>query len=144
MTARRGPEGGPLWLSHHPPEELHRTYRLGPVRVCARCAGLYPVALGAIALQLGLGAPLHSPLDGPLMALLGPGLVDWAVGRFRPRWGSNPWRTFTGVLLGLSLGRSLFIHLHRPYHGGLLAQAGVVLAVAVPVILLVYRRRGAE
>ncbi|MBI3182197.1 MAG: DUF2085 domain-containing protein [Myxococcales bacterium] len=128
-------------LSHHPPEEASRTYACGRVRLCARCLGVYPVALAAIAVQLALSAPLESPLDGPLALLLLPALADWAVGRFRPSWGSNGLRTFTGALLGMAVGRTLFVHFQRPFHAWLLVQAALVTTVALPVILLTYRRR---
>lgn len=126
-----------FWLSHHHQDELHRTYALGKVRVCARCLGLYPVLLAAIAAQFAAGAPLESRHDGPLaVGLLVPGLLDWAYGRFRPGAFSNPWRTATGVLLGVALGRTLYVHLQRPLPHWLLVQLAVVTAVAVPVILI--------
>jgi hypothetical protein len=71
-----------------------------------------------------------------------PALLDWAVGRFRPHWGSNVWRTSTGTLLGLALGRTLYIHFQRPFPMILLLQLGLVTALAVPVIVLAARRRG--
>jgi uncharacterized membrane protein len=132
----------PFWLSHHPPEELDRCYRLGRVHLCARCLGTYPVAFLGIAAQLVLRAPLAHPLDVPLgLALVLPATIDWALGRFDPHRFSNPWRTFTGVLLGLGLARSLFIHLQRPFPPVLLAQAIAVAGVALPVIFVAYVRR---
>ncbi len=93
------------------------------------------------ALQLRQHAPLAHPCDVPVVtALFLPALFDWAYGRFRPHAFSNLWRTFTGVLLGLSLGRSLFIHVQRPFPVVLLIQLGLVTAVATPVILATYRR----
>ncbi|MHB8874272.1 MAG: DUF2085 domain-containing protein [Myxococcaceae bacterium] len=129
-------------LSHHHPAEYHRTYRVGPVRLCARCLGTYPVMALGIALQFALRAPLTHPAD-PFLALAFtlPALLDWAVGHFRPHAGSNALRTATGVLLGISLARTLFVHLQRPFHLWLLLQAGLVTAVALPVILATYRRR---
>ena len=131
-----------FWLSHHHPPEYHRTYLLGPVRVCARCLGTYPVMAAAIVLQFLLRSPLAHPLD-PILAvgLLAPALVDWARSQFRPRAGSNAFRTFTGVLLGISLSRTLFVHFQRPFHLWLLAQGALVTAVALPVILATYQRR---
>ncbi len=130
-----------FWLSHHPPEELDRTWNVGGVHVCARCLGTYPVLFAAIAVQLALHAPLEHPLDIPFaLGLLAPALADWAYGRFRPHAFPNAWRTFTGVLLGLALGRTLFIHLQRPLPLPLLLQMGLVTGVATPVILATYRR----
>ncbi|MBS1153530.1 MAG: hypothetical protein H6Q89_5228 [Myxococcaceae bacterium] len=130
-----------FWLSHHPPEELDRAWKLGGIHVCARCLGTYPILFAAIAAQFAWRAPLEHPLDVPIaLGLLAPALLDWAYGRFRPHAFSNPWRTLTGVLLGLALGRTLFIHLQRPLPLPLLLQLGLVTGVATPVILTTYRR----
>jgi len=130
-----------LWLSHHRGDELHRTYEIGRARVCARCLGTYPVMFALIAVQLVRRAPLESRWDAALAMLFLPALADWALGRFLPRAGSNLWRTATGALLGIALGRTLFVHLERPFPFWLLVQAAGVTAVAVPVILLTYRKR---
>lgn len=130
-----------FWLSHHHDDELDRCYRFGAVHVCARCLGTYPVLFAAIAVQLAVRAPLSHPWDVPVgLALVAPATLDWAYGRFHPHRFSNPWRTFTGVLLGLGLGRSLFIHLQKPFPVVLLVQLLGVTAVALPVILATYRR----
>jgi len=130
----------PFWLSHHHPEEWNRTYPVAGVRLCARCLGTYPVLFAAIALQFALHAPLVWAYDGVWsLGLLLPALVDWAYGRFRPQAGSNALRTVTGVMLGLALARTLYIHVQRPLPLWLLVQAGVVTGIAVPVILLTYR-----
>lgn len=124
------------WLSHHPPEELDRTWRLGGVHVCARCLGLYPVMLTAIVLQFVWRVPLRLPLEGLWGLLLAaPAILDWGYGRFRPHAGSNAWRTFTGVLIGVALGRSLYVHFQRPWPPLLLAQLALVAVVVVPVLL---------
>ena len=131
-----------FWLSHHPPDELDRCYRFGTLHVCARCLGTYPVMFAAIAAQLALHFPLAHPLDVPLcIALVLPSTIDWALGRFQPHRFGNPWRTATGVLLGLGLARSLFIHLQRPLPPALSGQVIVVTAIALPVIFTAYRRK---
>lgn len=130
-----------FWLSHHREDEYNRTYVLGGVRVCARCLGTYPVLVAVMAVLFALRAPLDWRWDVPVvLGLTLPALVDWALGRFRPAGGSNAVRTLTGVLLGVALGRSLFVHVQRPLPGVLLAQAALVTAVAVPVILATYQR----
>ena len=131
-----------FWLSHHPPDELDRCYRFGSLHLCARCVGTYPVMFAAIAVQIALRAPLEHPLDLPVcIALVLPATLDWALGRFQPHRFSNLWRSATGVLLGLGLGRSLFIHLQRPLPPALLAQGMVVTAIALPVIFTAYRQK---
>lgn len=130
-----------FWLSHHHPEEYNRTYVLGGVRVCARCLGTYPVLLAVLVGLFKLRAPLTWSWDMPVvLGLTLPALVDWAVGRFRPTGGSNAVRTLTGVLLGMALGRSLFIHLQQPLPAVLLWQAALVAGVAVPVLLATFRK----
>ncbi len=129
-------------LSHHPPEEYDRCYRVGGLHFCARCLGTYPVMFAAIAAQFWAGAPLELPWDVPVgLALVAPATLDWAWGRRQPHRFSNAWRSFTGVLLGLGLARSLFIHLQRPLPPVLLAQLSLVTAVALAVIFMTYLRR---
>src|SRR5437867_10388003 len=130
-----------FWLSHHREGELHRTYSLGGVRLCARCLGTYPLLFAALAIQIARHAPLSTPLD-PVLALLlpVPALVDWSVGRFRPHAGNNALRTLTGVLLGASLGRTLYVHFQRPFHLWLDLQLLLCLLVAIPVLALSLRK----
>lgn len=130
-----------FWLSHHHTDELDRTVKIAGVHLCARCLGTYPVMFIALMAQFKLHAPLSHELDVPLTtALFLPALADWAYGRFRPHAFNNGWRLLTGVALGLSLGRSLFIHLQKPFPLVLLIQMALVTAVATPVILATYRR----
>ncbi|XXF80616.1 DUF2085 domain-containing protein [Myxococcaceae bacterium GXIMD 01537] len=128
-----------FWLSHHHEDEYNRTYLFGGVRVCARCLGTYPVLFAVMVGLFAARAPKVWRWDVPVvLALTAPALLDWAVGRFRPAGGSNAVRTLTGVLLGAALGRSLHVHLQKPLPGVLLAQAALVTAVALPVILTTY------
>ncbi len=109
--------------------------------MCARCLGTYPVLLAVLLGLFAVRAPLAWEGDLPLvLGLTLPALLDWAVGRFRPAGGSNAVRTLTGVLLGVALGRSLHVHVQRPLPAVLLAQAALVTAVALPVILATYGR----
>jgi len=128
-----------FWLSHHHEEEYNRTYLFGGVRVCARCLGTYPVLLAVMVGLFAVRAPKAWAWDVPVvLALTVPALLDWAVGRFRPASGSNAVRTLTGVLLGVALGRSLYVHVQKPLPPMLWAQAALVTAVALPVILMTY------
>jgi len=134
-----------FWLSHHRDDELHRTYDLGGVRLCARCLGVYPVMFAAIAAQLAARAPLAWRWDAAwTLALFAPAVADWAAGRLAPAFGSNAWRTLTGVLAGLALGRSLYIHLQRPFPVWLLLQGAAVTVTALAVILATYARKPAR
>ncbi len=125
-----------FWLSHHHENEYNRTYLLGGVRVCARCLGTYPVLLAVMVGLFAARAPLAWSWDVPVvLGLTLPALVDWSVGRFRPASGSNAVRTLTGVLLGMALGRSLFVHVQKPLPAVLVWQAALVAVVALPVLL---------
>jgi uncharacterized membrane protein len=131
-----------LWLSHHREDELDRCYHVGGAYLCARCLGTYPVLFTVFALQLALTSPLHHPWDVPVgTALVVPAALDWAWGRWRPHAFSNAWRSLTGLLLGLGLGRTLYVHAQRPFPPALLAQLGLVAAIALPVVLVAYLRR---
>jgi uncharacterized membrane protein len=131
-----------FWLSHHHEEEYNRTYVLGGVRVCARCLGTYPVLLAVLVALFKVRAPLSWQWDVPVvLGLTLPALVDWAVGRFRPAGGSNAVRTLTGVLLGVALGRSLFVHFQKPLPPVLVWQAALVAVIALPVLLMTYGGR---
>lgn len=130
-----------FWLSHHHADEWHRCYQWAGVRVCARCLGTYPVLFAALVAQFLIRAPLDSSRDWVAVALVVPATLDWAWGRFRPAAFSNPWRTLTGIWLGLGLARSLFIHLQRPWPPVLVTQSLLVTGVAFPVILATYSRR---
>jgi uncharacterized membrane protein len=131
-----------FWLSHHPDDELHRAYRLGGHAVCARCLGLYPVMFAAIVAQFAVAAPLAWAWDGAwTVGGLVPAVADWTFGRFAPDRGTNAWRTLTGILAGMALGRTMYIHLQKPFPMWLWAQAAVVTAAVVAVILATYARR---
>ncbi len=131
-----------FWLSHHREHDYNRTYAAGRWRVCARCVGTYPVLVAAIVVQAHQRAAIGWPADPVIaLALPVPALIDWAIGRFRPLAGSNLLRTSTGVLLGLSLGRTLYIHFRSPFHGWLVAQLALCVSAAILVPVLTRLRR---
>lgn len=122
-------------LSHHRDHELHRTWRLGGLHLCARCLGLYPVLALGLVLQLRFGAPLHWEHDFLfVLGLTAPGLWDWSRGVRDPASGSNGLRTLTGVLLGAAFARSLYVHLQQPLHWLLPMQLAAVLLVVIPAL----------
>ena len=134
----------PFVLSHHPPSQLHRCVQVGGVHLCARCLGVYPVMLAAIGVQIVLKAGLAWPADPWIAFLLPvPALVDWARGKLDPATGSNASRLGTGALLGLSLGRTIFLHLRRPGFALTMAQLAALAAVFLGVELLARLRKRA-
>ncbi len=93
-------------LSHHTGDGLARCFRVGPLRLCARCSGLWPGLLGGLAVQR-LYLPRPGRADLPVeLALLLPALWDHARALRRPEAGSNAVRACTGLLLGLGLARA--------------------------------------
>ncbi|HEY3450834.1 MAG TPA: DUF2085 domain-containing protein [Myxococcales bacterium] len=132
----------PFFLSHHPASQYQRCVRVAGLHLCARCLGLYPVMFAMIAAQIALKAPLSWPYDTSVALLLpAPTMLDWARGRFDPLAGSNFSRVTTGILLGISLGRTLYLHLVNPGFPLSMAQLGAIGAIAVVVEAAVWWRR---
>jgi len=134
---RRGPGFWGFWLAHHHTHELDRCYQIWlgskPLWLCARCLGLIPALLLSMGLQvlwpLSLGV-----WDVVLLGLLPlPALVDWAQARLDLHAGGNRLRSFTGLALGLSMGRSAVIHAHQPFHSWVLIQWGGLAGVWVAI-----------
>ena len=120
-------------LAHHRPEEYDRCYALGGLHVCARCAGLYPALLVMLALQLkGLVGPLRAEW-AVLFLLPVPAVFSWARRRLTGAAGSNPFATVTGALLGVALGRGLFLYLHDHGSVAFWAQAAGLVVVVLTV-----------
>jgi hypothetical protein len=130
-------------LAHHRPEEHDRCYKIGAVRLCARCAGLYPALAAMLALQLSgvLGPPRA---DWAVVFLLPlPALVSWGRRRLFGAPGSNPVSTLTGALLGIALGRSLHLYLRDPASVWFWAQIGglTLVVLVVEIARLLERKR---
>ncbi len=99
----------PFLLSHHLPAEYDRCYapvvRGRTIRVCARCAGIYPGILAGIWAALAAPATLgHLFL---VVVLPMPALLDWSASALTDWQGSNPGRTGSGLLLGYGYGLGL-------------------------------------
>jgi hypothetical protein len=92
--------------------------------------------------QIALRSPKVWEFD-PVVAfgLALPALVDWARGRLDPSTGTNASRVVTGVLLGVALGRTLYVHLRQPFHPLAVAQFGGLIAVFALVEAVAYLRR---
>ena len=95
-----------MLLSHHAPCDYDRTWKVGGMRVCVRCLGMF---LGAVTGFLG-GS--YIPLRGFVMptimtlALVAPAAIDFSAHELHKRYKSNNARRFlTGVLFGISAGR---------------------------------------
>jgi uncharacterized membrane protein len=110
-----------------------------PVRLCARCSGVYPgIAVGALGAATGL-----LPVSVLLVAVLPVfALVDWLATTAGPWDGSNAVRTATGLLLGGGYGVGL-VGLLAPATRWpiLLVGVGYATAAGVAVALVVGRDR---
>ncbi|MFB6138661.1 MAG: DUF2085 domain-containing protein [Halobacteriaceae archaeon] len=142
----------PYLLSHHVPADHDRCYALAVgdrrVRLCARCAGIYPgIVAGIVAFALGaphtlaaLGAPAAP--DAVALALVAvlpaPALLDWTATAFTDRAGLNPVRTATGALLGAGYG----LGLGRLFVAGDVRVLAVGLAYGLLAVALLAARDG--
>ena len=103
-----------LLLSHHPPSEYDRCFRVAGRYVCRRCAVLYPVAFLATALSLA-GWFWPGAWDEKLLWLLPlPVTLEFVFERF----GSLRYRAGRQMLLTLvaapALGRGFARYLQHP------------------------------
>ena len=127
-------------LAHHRPAEYDRCYELGGLHVCARCAGLYP------ALALVLGLQLAGIVDtvraqwAVLYLLPVPAIFSWARRRLTGAGGSNPVSTVTGALLGVALGRGIYLYLHDHRSVAFWALAAGLVVVVLTVEFLARRK----
>jgi hypothetical protein len=72
----------PLVLSHHPPSQYDRCFRIGRHHVCRRCAVLYPVAFVTAVVSL-LGVHWPEAWDRALLYLLPlPVTLEFVIERF--------------------------------------------------------------
>ncbi len=95
-----------LALSHHTGEGLSRCFRVGRLRLCARCSGIWPALLLGMALQRLWLPPRGRVALAVELGLLWPALWDWARGQGRPDLGTNPGRLAVGLAFGLALSRA--------------------------------------
>lgn len=129
-------------LSHHEPHDWDRchTVRLPrtdrPLRLCARCSGIYP----GIALGILLSVTGAFSVTLPVIALLpaftvGERVLEATTG-YR---GSNPLRTATGLLLGTGYGMGLVALTNPRMRLGVLV-VGVAYAVVAATLLAIGHR----
>jgi len=97
-----------LLLSHHKPEKLHRTIRIGlrerNVYLCARCTG---ISAGIVSVFVAWFFNFNLPtwLYFLLLSILpAPSMVDWVTQSCKLRESRNPIRICTGFLLGIGWG----------------------------------------
>lgn len=83
-------------LSHHEEGERHRCYSIKGRDLCARCTGIYSgIALGIL---LNFSSPVSA------VASLPAAVTVEKIGELKGAKFSNPFRSFTGLLLGTAYG----------------------------------------
>ncbi len=97
-----------LLLSHHKPEKLHRTIRIGlgekNIYLCARCTGInIGIVSVCVAWFFNFNLPTWSYLPS-LFILPAPSMVDWVTQSCKLRESRNSIRICTGFLLGICWG----------------------------------------
>ena len=128
-----------LLLSHHRPEQLHRTihvnFRGRNIYLCARCTGEYSGILSLfIAWFLGFDFPAWLYL--PLISILPlPSAFDWVTQSCKLRESRNTIRIFTGFLLGITKGLFLLMLVKGLFY--MLLPAFAIVAVYISSICLI-------
>ena len=103
-----------VFCSHHIPEEYDHCVRFGPLPVCARCLGIYPIAFALLLLQLGGHLDLSALDPWGVLVLPLPAVVEFLLEQWKLYAGSNLARIATGLPLGVALSRLFVRYLHHP------------------------------
>jgi hypothetical protein len=118
-------DGSPLWLSHHPPEELDRCVVVGGRHVCRRCVLLWPLTFVALAVALaGVRWP-RSADDMLLVVLPLPAVFEFVL----EHAGRVPYRPGVQALVTVPLAAALGVGFYRYVH-----HPGDVLFWSVTVV----------
>ena len=125
-----------LLLSHHRKGDEGRCLKVRGLLVCSRCAGLYPAA--ALTLLTHAAGLRLSPLQDALVlyALPAPALIDWGATFIDGRPGTNTSRLLSGVLLGVSVGRLVFINATTPFVGKVVSWLCLTGGLALIALLI--------
>ena len=129
-------------LSHHRPEQLHRTIHISirgkDLYLCARCTGVWAGIISTfLVFFLGLDLPpwLYLLL---LTVLPAPATIDWITQSYKLRESKNATRMGTGYLLGIGWG--LFILLLAKGMIHLFLFALMILGVYIFSVYIIARK----
>jgi uncharacterized membrane protein len=90
-------------ISHHPPSQYDRTLRLGSVRVCARCSGLFLGTVSSIAVVHFFplqSIPSNTTILVVALPVLGLGIAAFVLNEAGIRVSNNYERLLFGLVLG--------------------------------------------
>ena len=132
------------FFSHHIAEEEDHCVRLPlpggrSLPICARCLGIYPVALGLFFAQLLYPRSFDLAWTDPWLILLFPlPAVEFLGEQLKLIRGSNPARILTGIPLGIAMSR-MFVryvqNLADPLFWGVVAVYGGVCGLVAAFVL---------
>ena len=136
------------FFSHHIAEEEDHCVRLPfpggrSLPLCARCLGIYPLAIGLFAAQIAFAGALDLAWTDPWLILVFPlpAVAEFLGEQLKLIRGSNPARILTGIPLGIAMSR-MFVryveNLTDPLFWGVVAVYGGLCAV---VAVLALRKR---
>lgn len=135
-----------LFFSHHAPDQYDHCWRFPlpggrSLPICARCSGVYPLAIVLLVLQLA-GVFSLAATDPWLVLLLPlPAVVEF-LGEQAGWWrGRNAARILTGIPLGIGMSRMFvryFAHPSDPLFWGIVAVYGGICGITAAIVL---RRR---
>jgi uncharacterized membrane protein len=113
-------------ISHHPPCQFNRTFRIGKLRFCTRCtaivSGILLVVLSMNFLTLSCNYLFIATLFLPL-----PAIFNFTLNELGIRKNNNFKRAATGFLMGMSIGISLWLLAHQLILMGFLSFLWVVV-----------------
>ena len=89
-----------MLISHHPPCDYDKTWRIGQIRVCTRCLGI----ICAVLIVVGLADFKFSLANSWIFFLPLPAVADFLAHETGRRRSNNTQRFLTGFLIGMPLG----------------------------------------
>jgi len=107
-----------ILLSHHYPEEYNRcikiTFRKKEHYLCARCFGYFSSFFLFFVASFFLDSLLVQ-IDWILLYILPSfAIADWIIAKYHINTGTNLTRYITGLLLGITGSRLIFLFLNNP------------------------------
>lgn len=142
---RASPTSGDIrWsmlISHHPPCDYDRTFKIGSVRICTRCFGVLLGVIASVLLQVksDISASIIPIWVSFLLPL--PSVVDFTAHELDLWRSNNAKRLASGVLLGFVVGVSGYAILDGYIFVGVLVIAWLAILEFAVALTLRYAGR---